>query len=137
MNLIQPKLAAALLLAIGLGAASVAQAGGNVYYSIYGDPAVRYNQPVYVQPEPVYVQPQQVYVDPRNDYYNQSAPQFAQAVPVYVRPAPVIRDWHAQREWERSEWRRRHGHGHGHGYGHDDRYGYGDVRGPFERYGRD
>lgn len=113
MTRIQPRLAAALLLAIGLGAASAAQAGGNVYFSVYGDPAVRYDQPVYVQPEPVYVQPQPAYVQAQPEYYYQPAP-------VYVQPAPVYRDWYAQRAWERAQWRRHHWDHRGN-WDHDDR----------------
>ena len=150
MTRIQSRLAAALLLAIGLGAASAAQAGGNVYFSVYGDPAVRYDQPVYVQPEPVYVQPQPVYDIPQwqDGYAYQPVPQYVQPAPVYVRPAPAYvydygqRDWYAQRARERAEWRRQHwghrsdwdqgqdhdddrrGHGHRHGHGH----GHGSDR---------
>jgi PXPV repeat (3 copies) len=127
MNRIQSKVAATLLLAIGLGAASAAQAAGNVSFFVGIDPGVRYSQPVYVQPEPVYVQPRPVYVEPQTSYYYQPQ-QYVQPAPVYVRPAPVFYSWEARREWERAEWRRRHGHGHGHGYGHDGRgydYGYG------------
>ena len=87
MNLIQPKLAAALVLAVGLGAASAAQAASNVYFTVDIDPGVRYSQPVYVQPQPVYVAPQpQTYSQPQT-YYYQPAPQYVQPATVYARPS--------------------------------------------------
>ena len=129
MNLIHPKLAAALVLAVGLGAASAAQAASNVYFTVDIDPGVRYSQPVYVQPQPVYVAPQP------QTYYYQPSPQYTQPATVYTRPYRLDhRDWHAQRALERAEWRRRQwerdhwrhdddddrrGHGYGHGYGRD------------------
>jgi hypothetical protein len=103
------KFVVASALALGaLGAASVAEARTDVYFSL-GVPGV------YVQPEPVYVQPQPVYVQP----------------PVYQAPAPVYvpqvygyggydaaiawrraewrrQQWRQHREWEHRQWERRH-----------------------------
>jgi hypothetical protein len=87
------KVAAATALALaGLGATSMAQARGNVFFSVglpiapgvsigvsnapayYPPQPVYYSQPTYVQPEPAYAYPSNYYVQP---------------APVYVQPAPV------------------------------------------------
>ncbi len=68
------KFVVASALALGaLGAASVAEARTDVYFSL-GVPGV------YVQPEPVYVQPQPVYVQP---------PVYGQP-PIHVQPPPQV-----------------------------------------------
>lgn len=62
---------AAAGLALGaLGAASVAHARSEVYFSIGVQPATVYTQPepVYVYPAPAYVQPRPAYVAPRPSY---------------------------------------------------------------------
>jgi hypothetical protein len=96
-RLVKAAAAAGVALA-ALGTATVAQAGGNVFFSVgaqvapgisvgvstapyYAAPAY-YPQPVYVQPAPVYYQPAPVYYQP---------------APVYVAP-PVygvtyVRPW--------------------------------------------
>ena len=107
-----------------LAGASLAHAGGSVYYSLDAAVAPGVNlgvsnlppQPVYVQPAPVYVTPQPVYVQPRT---------------VYVQPPVVVEYERGRREhWEherrkREHWEREHDRGHrdheDHGrHGHDD-----------------
>ena len=103
-------IAAAVLAAAALGAASAAQARPDIQLSI-GWPGLT-GLPVFVQP-PVYVRSEPVYVQPR---------------PVYVAPPEVVyeRPWrpsyrrdfererarrHAEwqrREWGRDEWEHRH-----------------------------
>ncbi|MBI2768285.1 MAG: hypothetical protein HYX47_01570 [Burkholderiales bacterium] len=79
MNLIPSTrfLAAAVLAAAALGAATAAQARSDVYFSVgvQGPPAV------YVQPAPVYVQPQ-------------------------AYPAPYGYSYEDERAWRHAEWRR-------------------------------
>lgn len=129
-SLVHARFLAAAALAVGaLGAASVAHAGSDVYFSIgfqgpvYVEPAPVYVQPrpVYVQPRPVYVQPQPVYVQPQ-PVYVQPQPVYSQA-PVYVQSQqtyPYSYDDGRQRqegralrydEWRRSQWRKHHHHG--------------------------
>jgi hypothetical protein len=116
-------LAAAALALVGFGAASTAQAGSDLYFSIgvqapgyYSEPAPVYVQPrsYYVQPQPVYGQPQPVYVQPR--------PIYIQPQPVYlprIQSAPVVvyQDrWNYEQERRAAEWRhwnRKQHHHHG------------------------
>ena len=82
------KFVVASALALGaLGAAGVAEARTDVFFSL-GIPGV------YVQPQPVYVDPQPVYVDPQ---------------PVYVNPQPVYAPaygYDAAIAWRRAQWQR-------------------------------
>jgi|WetSurMetagenome_2_1015567.scaffolds.fasta_scaffold654405_2 hypothetical protein len=84
---IYAKAAVVALALVAAGTATVAQAGGNVFFSIganvapgvsvgVSNMAPAYYPPVYVQPAPVVVAPQPV-------YYGYVAPA------VYVQPAPV------------------------------------------------
>ena len=77
-RLLRTRFVAAAALALGtLGAASVAQARSDVYFSVgvQGPGGHLHPATVYVQPAPVYVQPRPVYPHPR---------------PVYVEPQPVF-----------------------------------------------
>ena len=79
MKLVRRIVTGGLIAVAGLlGAAGVAQARNDVYWSLgVGAPGVSVgvgNAPVYVAPQPVYVQPGPVYVQPE---------------PYYVRPRPV------------------------------------------------
>ena len=86
MKTMQRILATGLLAAGALGAAGVAQARSDVYWSLgVGGPGVAVgvgNAPYYA-PQPVYVAPPPVYVRPRPDYM---APE-----PYYYAPRPVYR----------------------------------------------
>ena len=113
----------AIGLAAGLmGAPSVAQAGGNVHWSVgfsngfpvYGAPAPIYVQPrpVYVQPHPIYVQPRPIYVQPRPIYA--PPPVYYGAPPLLVRPQPVYPiGWRPHGHWR-----------HPHHYRQGPRWGY-------------
>lgn len=111
-------IAAGLALA-ALGAASVAQARDNVYWSVgvQAAPGVTlgvgnhrpYAAPVYVQPAPVYVQPAPVYMPPQQVYYPQNY--YVQPAPVYVQPYPVYRAGYHR---PHNDW---HGNGRGNGHG--------------------
>ena len=116
-----PKfLVAASLATAALGAATVAEARPDVYFSV-GFQSV----PTYVEPAPVYLQPRRVFVAP---------------VPVYVRPPVFVsphevfegprfgryearRHWERERAWRRAEWLRheRHEEFRGGDYRRDDR----------------
>lgn len=129
-------LAAAALALVGFGAASTAQAGSDLYFSIstqapgyYSEPAPVYvqprsyyvqPQPVYVQPRPVYVQPEPVYVQPRQVYVQ---PQQVYLPRIQSAPAAVYQDRWSYYEQERrgAEWRhwnRKH-HKHDQHHGRD------------------
>ena len=98
MNKTQRILLAGAVALGTLGAAGVAQARNDVYWSVgVGSPGVALGvgnvppvyvapQPVYVAPQPVYVAPQPVYVRPRPVYV---APPAYYAPRVVYRPAPV------------------------------------------------
>lgn len=152
------KLVAAGVGLAALGAASVAHARDNVYWSVGIDAApgvtvgvgnarpVYVQPPMYVQPAPVYVQPQPVYqndsqpvyqhysnaVNPR--HYVQPAPVYLQPAPIYYAPAPVLHSGYGYHDAPRH----RGGHhakphhersrGHGHGHGHGYGYGQGHYR---------
>lgn len=122
MNLFSySKLLAVVTLAIAaLGAATVAEARPDVYFSIgvQSGPAWVVQPPVYVRPHPGYVRPAPVYVRPREVFGH-----------------PHWGGHHAYRERERArrhaEWLRhqrhhgfrgndRHQHDHGHRRGHRD-----------------
>lgn len=104
-------LATAALALGALGAASVAQARSDVYFSIgvpgapgvYAEPA-----PVYLEPAPVYVQPRPVYVQPRPVYVQ--PPLYAGPAEVYVNPGPQFYgpSYEDRRAWRQAEWRRRY-----------------------------
>ena len=98
MNKIQRMLLAGAVALGTLGAAGVAQARNDVYWSVgVGSPGVALGvgnvppvyvapQPVYVAPQPVYVAPEPVYVAPRRVY---GPPPAYYAPPrVVYRPAP-------------------------------------------------
>lgn len=124
----------ALTAVAALGAAPLAQAGDNVFWSIgvapapgvyvgasNAQPAVVVSPPRYVvpTPQPVYVVPRPVLVQP--------APVMVTPAPVYVvRPAPAFvppgHQWHGHRGWG-------HGHGHGRGHGHGEGHGEGQAWG--------
>ncbi len=104
------SLVAATLATAALGAATVAEARPDVYFSVgfqngpaWADPAPVYvqRQPVYVQPRPVFVQPEPVYVRP---------PVFAAPREVFERPRwggyDARFEWERERAWRRDEWRR-------------------------------
>ena len=99
MNRSLKTVALGLLAVAGMLGVGVAQARGNVYWSIDISAPVVYQQPVYVAPPPVvYAPPPVVYV-PR---------------PVYVQPRPVY--YYAQPVYYNGErWRYRHRH-----HEHDD-----------------
>jgi hypothetical protein len=96
------------------GTASVAEARGNVFFSVGGmvapgvsvgvsNVAPVYSPPVtYVQPAPVYVEPAPVYVQPEPVYYGYGAPVYYGGTYVYGH-----RHWDRHERWE-------HGRGHGH-----------------------
>jgi hypothetical protein len=99
MNLFSSSklLAVVTLATAALGAATVAEARPDVYFSVgvQSGPAWVEPSPVYVQPRPVYVQPAPVYVRP----------------PVFVRPREVYEHPHwggygNHHEWERERARR-------------------------------
>lgn len=110
-RLFSPKvLVAATLATAALGAATVAQARPDVYFSVGFQ-----NGPAWVEPAPVYLQPRPVYVQPR--------PLFVQPAPVYERPPVFVAprevferprwrghdprfEWERERAWRRAEWRR-------------------------------
>ncbi|MDE2275684.1 MAG: PXPV repeat protein [Burkholderiales bacterium] len=103
-----PKfLVAAGLAAAALGAASVAQAHPDVYFSIGLQ-----DGPAWVEPAPVYVQPQRLYVQPAPVYLRP---------PVFVSPREVFEQrgwrrhdahdqWERERAWRRAEWLRHEQH---------------------------
>jgi hypothetical protein len=107
---------AAAVTAIALaaaGTASVAQARGNVFFSIGGNIApgvavgvsnmapVYYPPVTYVQPAPVYVEPAPVYMEAQPVYYGYGAPVYYGGGYAY-----------GHRHWAHERWE--HGHG-GHG----------------------
>lgn len=102
MNLcLSPKfLVAATLAATALGAATVAEARPDVYFSIglQSSPSWVEQAPVYVQPQPVYVQPAPVYLRP---------PVFVSPREVFERPSwggyDVRHEWGRERAWRRAE----------------------------------
>lgn len=119
-------LAAAALALVGFGAASTAQAGSDLYFSIgvqspgyYTQPAPFYAhpRPVYVQPQPVYVQPRPVYVQPHQVYLPriQSAP-----VVVYQDRWGYEQERHSagSRQWHRKH-HKHHRHDQHHGRDRD------------------
>lgn len=95
------------------GTASVAEAHGNVFFSVGGMVApgvsvgvsnvapVYYPPVTYVQPAPVYVEPAPVYVQPEPVYYG---------APVYYGGTYVYghRHWRHER-WEHERWEHAHG----------------------------
>ena len=87
----QRFLALGVLGAAALGAATVAEARDNVYWSVgVGGPGVAVGvsnapPPRYYAPQPVYVQPAPVYVAPPPHYYYQR-PQVVYPAPVYYGP---------------------------------------------------
>lgn len=100
MTNLQRILLTGLLAAGTLGAAGVAQARSDVFWSVgVGSPGVAIGvgnlpppvyvapQPVYVAPPPVYVQPRPVYVQPRPVYYGPPPAHYAPPRVVY-RPGP-------------------------------------------------
>ena len=104
-------LVAAALASVALGAASVAEARPEVYFSVDVQSSPAWSQPApgyLVQPQPVYVQPRPIYVQP--------APVYARP-PVYLSPPEPFDgprwdrgDARFERErehaWRRAEWRR-------------------------------
>lgn len=108
-----PKvLVAATLATAALGAATVAEARPDVYFSVGFQ-----NGPAWVEPTPVYVQPQRVFVQP--------APVYVRP-PVFVAPHEVFERarwggyesrFEREREWRRAEWLRHQRH---------ERFGFGD-----------
>ena len=125
-----PKvLVAATLATAALGAATVAEAHPDVYFSVgfQNGPAWVEPAPVYVQQRPVFVQPAPVYVRP----------------PVFVEPHEVFEGarwggyesrFEREREWRRAEWLRHERHeefrGGDRDYGrdHDHDYDRGDRK---------
>ena len=125
------KIAGAALALAALGAASMAHAGTDVYFSgsvvapgvsvgLSSAPPVYYPQPVYVEPQPVDTPPAVVYSDPA-PVYEQSAPVYEETAPVYYvgrpryyAPQYVGRGWQRRGEWaRRRHWeheRREHEH---------------------------
>lgn len=104
-------LVAATLATAALGAATVAEARPDVYFSIDFQ-----NGPTWVEPAPVYVQPRQLYLQPR-PVYVQPAPVYARP-PVFFSPSEVYErpSWRgrdARYEWERERaWRHAERHRH-------------------------
>ncbi|MDB5956726.1 hypothetical protein [Ramlibacter sp.] len=113
---------------VGLSGASLAHAGGRVYYSLDAAVAPGVNlgvsnvppQPVYLQPAPVYVAPQPVYVQPP---------------PVYVQPPVVVEyEGRGRREhWEherrkREHWEHEHEYEREHKGGHREHEEHGHHR---------
>lgn len=103
---------AAVLAVAALGTAGLAQARGDVSWSIgVGAPGAQVvvgNAPVYVQPQPVYVQPAPVYYQPAPVYVRPAPVYYQQPQPVYVRPAPVY--YQPQPVVVYPGWGRHHGH---------------------------
>jgi len=105
------KAGAVALVLAAAGTASLAQAGGNVYFSVSGAVApgvvVSASNAPYYQPYQPYYQPAPVYYAPPPPVYVAPAPVYY--VPrYYVRPAPVVVGYgHGH-----------HGPRHGHGRGH-------------------
>jgi hypothetical protein len=107
------KAAAVALALAAAGTATVAQAGGNVFFSIGANVApgvsvgVSNAAPMYYPP--VYVQPQPVYVAPPPVYYGYAAPQvYVQPVPVYYAPGRVYYapgHYGHNRQWREGHWR--------------------------------
>lgn len=95
---------AAVVAVAALGTVSVAQARGDVSWSIgVGAPGAQLvvgNAPVYYQPAPVYYQPAPVYVQPAPVYYQPQPVVYYQRPPVYVQPPQVVY----------GGWGRHHGH---------------------------
>lgn len=106
-------IAAAVLAAAALGAASTAQARPDVQLSI-GLPGLP-GLPVFVQP-PVFVRSEPVYVQPRPYYGPPAVSHERRWGPSYRPDFERERGWRhgewQRREWERRAWERRH----------DDRY---------------
>ncbi len=103
-------LVAATLATAALGAATVAEARPDVYFSVGFQ-----NGPAWVEPEPAYLQPRRVYVEPRQVYV-QPAPVYVRP-PVFVAPRAVFErprwggydaryEWERERAWRHAEWRR-------------------------------
>ena len=124
--------AAAALATASLGAAPVAHANPDIYFSVgvQGRPVYMEPEPVYVPPQPVYLQPRPVYIQPR-PVYVQPRPVYVQPRPIYVKPRPVYvqppayvyeRPWRPsydsgyeeERSWQRADWQRRHWKHHRH-----------------------
>lgn len=116
----QRSLCVAVLAISALGAASVAQARGDVSWSIgIGVPGVQVYggnpQPVYVQPAPVYYQPPApVYYQPA-PVYVRPAPVYYQPQPVYVQPQVIYPQW--GHRWHHRDWDEDRGDGEHHGNG--------------------
>jgi len=94
------RIGSVLVALAALGAAGLAQARDNVYWSVGIDaapgvsiglgnarPVVVAPAPVYMAPQPVYVAPQPVYVQPRVAYVR-PAPVYYSAAPVYYPQGP-------------------------------------------------
>ena len=130
-----PKfLVAATMATAGLGAATVAEARPDVYFSVgfQNGPAWVEPAPVYVQPRPVFVQPRRVFVEPAPVYMRP---------PVFVAPHQVFEqprwgdhdarfEWERERAWHRAESRGHDGHDElrGGDRDHDDRKRHLDHR---------
>ena len=119
------KVAGAALALAALGAASMAHAGTDVYFSgsvvvpgvsvgLASAPPVYYPQPVYVDPQPVYTPPAVVYSDPA-PVYEQPAPVYYVRRPRYYAPQYVDGGWQRRggwerrRHWEHERWEHQHG----------------------------
>ena len=102
------KAAAVALVIAAAGTATVAQARGDVFFSVGANvaPGVAIgisNAPMYYPP--VYVQPQPVYVQPAPVYYGYAAPVYYRPAPVYYAPAPVYYGPRGHRRHHRHDWR--------------------------------
>ncbi len=108
----------ALVALLALCAAGLAQARGDVYWSVgvnaapgvmlgVGNVGPVYAQPVYVAQQPVYVAPPPVYYRPAPVYYS-AAPVYYNPAPVYYNAAPV--HYGPPGHWKHKH--RKHGHWH-------------------------
>ena len=106
------RMSSALVALLALGAAGLAQARSDVYWSVgvHAAPGVTLGVgnvgPVYA-PAPVYVAPQPVYVAPPPVVYYRPAPVYYGAAPVYYNAAPV---YYGHRHGRHKH--RKHGHWH-------------------------
>jgi hypothetical protein len=120
-SFIHARFLATVALAVGaLGAASAANAGSDVYFSIglqgpvYSEPAAIYVQPPSVYVQPVYGEPQSAYVQPQPDY--SQGPVYVQSQQTYRYSNDHRREREEERarryeEWRRDQWRQHHQHG--------------------------
>jgi hypothetical protein len=99
-----PKfLVAATLATSAMGAATVAEARPDVYFSVGFQ-----NGPAWVEPAPVYVQPRRVFVEPTPVYVR--PPVFVSPREVFERPRwggyDARFESERERAWRHTEWRR-------------------------------